>query len=225
MFLFGSVTIANSIFLLYGFNSGGLTIVGNASSRAGLMSDLSIHCKYCDESTPWQTSPRKTAAPRWVFVSLFVLKCKNQKCKFFEKFYSSSKIEGSQAFEVNRIVVATRNNGIGHQALAKFCCVMNMPPPMNENSYRDHVAVVRSAAQAVCKQSMPNAVEEVKTFYEPQEDGNFDIGVSGDGTQRKRGYSSSYGVVTALSTITGKVVHVEVMSKNCKEFYSCYICR
>ena len=57
MFLFGSVTIANSIFLLYGFNSGGLTIVGNASSRAGLMSDLSIHCKYCDESTPWQTSP------------------------------------------------------------------------------------------------------------------------------------------------------------------------
>ena len=102
--------------------------------------------------------------------------------------------------------MATRNNGIGHQALAKFCCVMNMPPPMNENSYRDHVAVVRSAAQAVCKQSMPNA--------EPQEDGNFDIRVSGDGTQRKRGYSSSYGVVTALSTITGKVVHVEVMSKN-----------
>lgn len=113
--------------------------------------------------------------------------------------------------------MATRNIGIGHQALAKFTCVMNMPLPMNENSYRTHVAVVRSVAQAVCKQSMANAVEEVKTFYEPQEDGIFDIGVSGDGTWRKRGYSSSYGVVTALSTITGKVIDVEVMLKNCKE--------
>ena len=74
------------------------------------------------------------------FALLFVLKCENQKCKFYEKFYSPSKIEESQAFEVNRrIVLATRNIGIGHQALAKFTCVMNMPPPMNENSYRDHL--------------------------------------------------------------------------------------
>ena len=114
--------------------------------------------------------------------------------------------------------MVTRNIGIGHQALAIFSSVMNMPPPINENSYRDHVAVVRSAAQAVCKQSMANAVEEVKTIYEPQQDSKFDIGVSGDGTWRKRGYSSSYGVVTPLSTITGKVVDVEVMSKNCKEY-------
>lgn len=141
------------------------------------------------------SSCKKTVVPRWVL--LCFLKCKNQKYKFYEKCYSSSKIEGSQAFEVNRrIVLATKNIGIGHQALAKFTCVMNMPPPMNENSYRDHVAVVRSATQAVCKQSMANAAQEVKTFYEPQEDGKFDIAVSGDGTWRKRGYSSSYGVVT-----------------------------
>ena len=60
-------------------------------------------------------------------------------------------------------------------------------------------------------------MEEVKAFYEPEQDGIFDIGVSGDGTWRKRGYSSSYGIVTALSTITGKVLDVEVMSKDCKE--------
>ena len=99
----------------------------------------------------------------------------------------------------------------------KFTGVMNMPTPMNENSYRDHVAAVKSAAQVVCEKSMRNAVEEVKTFYEPADDGIFDIGVSGDGTWRKRGYSSSYGVVTALSTITGKALDVEVMSKTCKE--------
>lgn len=82
---------------------------------------------------------------------------------------------------------------------------MNMLPPMNENSYRDHVSAVR------------NAIEEVKSFYEPNEEGLFDIGVSGDGTWRRRGYSSAYGVVTALSTVTGKALDVEVMSKVCKE--------
>ena len=152
------------------------------------------------------------------FASLLLLKCKSHKCKFSERFYTSSKIEGSQAFEVNRrIVLATRNIGIGHQALVKFTGVMNMPSPMNENSYRDHVAVVKSAAQAVCKQSMRSAVEQVKDYYEPEKDGNFDVAVSGDGTWRKRGYSSSFGVVTALSTVTGKALDVEIMSKNCKE--------
>lgn len=83
-----------------------------------------------------------------------------------------------------------------------------MPSPMDENSYRDHAAAVKSAAQADWKnkKGMRNAVEQVKTYYEPAQDGIFDIGVSGDGTWRKRGYSSSYGVVTALSTITGKAL-------------------
>ena len=81
-----------------------------------------------------------------------MLKCKNRNCKLSERFYTSSKIGGSQAFEVNRrIVLATRNTGIGHQALAKFTGVMNMPSPMNENSYRDHVAAVKNAAETVCK--------------------------------------------------------------------------
>ena len=154
------------------------------------------------------------------FASLLLLKCKSHKCKFSERFYTSSKIEGSQAFEVNwRIVLATRNIGIGHghQALVKFTGVMNMPSPMNENSYRDHVAAVKSAAHAVCKQSMRSAVEQVKDYYEPEKDGIFDVAVSGDGTWRKRDYSSSFGVVTALSTVPVKALDVEIMSKNCKE--------
>jgi len=91
------------------------------------------------------------------------------------------------AFEVSRrIVLATRDIAIGHQALAKFTGVMNMRPPMNENSYRDHVALVRRTAKANCKQSETNAVEEVKTVYEPKEEVKFDIEVSGDDTKRKK---------------------------------------
>ena len=152
------------------------------------------------------------------FATLFVLKCTSKKCKYSKRFFSSAKIEGSQAYEVNRrVVLATRNIGIGHQSLVKFAAVMNMLPPMNENSYRDHVATIRNSAETVAKESMQNAAEEAKEFYEPGEDGVFDIGVSGDGTWRRRGYSSAYGVVTAISTVTGKVLDVEVMSKECKE--------
>lgn len=127
-------------------------------------------------------------------------------------------MEGGQAYEVNRrVVLASRKIGVGHQGLAKFAGVMNMLPPMNDNSYRDHVSAVCNAAKTVAEKSMRDAVEEVKQFYEPEMDGICNIGVSGDGTWRRRGYSSAYGVVAALSTVTGKALDVEVMSKECRE--------
>ena len=90
-----------------------------------------FHLLCCPVSKHGRVELQEDSGAKMGFASLFVLKCENQKCKFFEKFYSSSKIEGSQAFEVNmRIVLATRNIGIGHQALAKFACVMNMPPTL-----------------------------------------------------------------------------------------------
>ena len=92
----------------------------------------------------------------------------------------------------------------------------NMPPPMNENADRDIIEAVKKAAQTVCQQSMTAAVDDAKRFYEPEEDGVFHIGISGDGTWR-RGCSSLYGIVTAISTVTGKVIDIEIMSKDCKE--------
>jgi len=97
---------------------------------------------------------------------------------------------------------------------------MNMLPPMNENSYCDHVKAVRTAAESVALESMSKAATEVNEFYKEKKDGLYNIGVSGDGTWRKRGCSSSYGVVTVISTVTGKAVDCEVRSvdsANCGE--------
>ena len=150
--------------------------------------------------------------------SLLILKCTGGKCSFTRQFYTSAKIQNKQAFEVNRrAVLAMRNIGVGHQGLEKFTCVMNMLPPMNENAYRDHVKAVRDATESVAKESMSKAANDVKEFYEPNEEGLYDIAVSGDGTWRKRGFSSSYGVVTVLSTVTGKALDCEVMSKECRQ--------
>ena len=67
---------------------------------------------------------------------------------------------------------------------------------------------------------MEHAAEEFKQFYDITDDGAYDIGVLGDGTWRRRGFSSSLGIVTVLSLITGKVLDVEVISK---EFRECMV--
>jgi hypothetical protein len=67
---------------------------------------------------------------------------------------------------------------------------------------------------------MNNASDETKQFYEVEEDRKYDIGISADGTWRRRGYSSSYGVVTGMSLVTGKVLDIEMMSKKCRQCIS-----
>ena len=77
--------------------------------------------------------------------------------------------------------------------------------------------MLRGATKFVAEESISKAANEIKVFYEPNEETLYDIPVSGDETWRKRGFSSSYGVVTAMSTITGKASDCEVMSKECKQ--------
>lgn len=101
--------------------------------------------------------------------------------------------------------------------LVKFACVMNKLPPINENAYQDHVKAMCDAAERAAKNSMSKAADQLKKFYEPDEEGINNIAVSGDGTWRKRGLSSSFGVVTVSSTITGKALNCEIMSKECGE--------
>lgn len=114
-------------------------------------------------------------------------------------------------------MLAARSIGVGHQGLLKFSAVMNIMTPTHGNPYSDHVKATCNAAQSVAKRSMENAVEELKELYEPEEDGFYNVRISAEGTWKKRGFSSSFGVVTALTLLTGKAVVVEVMSKGCRE--------
>lgn len=107
-------------------------------------------------------------------------------CTYSERFFTSRRVTNkSEAFEVNRrVMLATRNIGVGHQGLVKFSAAMNMLAPMNANAYRDHVKAIHEAAEVVAKASMANAAEETKQSYEPEVDGVYDIGISADGTWR-----------------------------------------
>ncbi|XP_046862956.1 uncharacterized protein LOC124456591 [Xenia sp. Carnegie-2017] len=140
-------------------------------------------------------------------VSQLSFKCSARMCTYSKVFYSSSRVKNSKAFEANRrSVLAMRNIGVGDQGLVKFCGVMNMLSPMNANSYNDHVMAIHGAAEVVAKNSMKHAAEELNQFYKPK-DGLYDVGISVDGTWRRRGYSSSYGVVTGISLRATKETH------------------
>ena len=154
------------------------------------------------------------AIPKMGLASLLILKCSKGKCSFSHSYYTSAEVSNKQAFEVNK---RAETKGVGNQGLVKFTCVMNMLPSMTENSYRDHVKALRGATKFVAEESMSRAANEVKEFQEPNKENLYDIAVSGDGTCRKRWFSSLYGVVTAMSTITGKALDCEVMSKECKQ--------
>lgn len=75
-----------------------------------------------------------------------------------------------------------RSLGIRHQGLANFAGAMNVLAPMNENSYRDHVAVVCNAADNEAKQKMENAVKQTKEFYEAENNAIYNIAVPRAGT-------------------------------------------
>lgn len=63
---------------------------------------------------------------------------------------------------------------------------------------------------------MIEAAEEVKILKGVADNSNVaDVGVSCDGTWRKKGFQSNNGVFAALSMDDGKVLDVEAMGKYC----------
>lgn len=92
---------------------------------------------------------------------------------------------------------------------------------MNENAYRDHVQPMHDAAEHVATESISQTANKVKEFYEPDEEGIYNIAVQ-EMEPGKRGFSSSFGVITVLSTVTGKALDCEIMSKECTECKLCW---
>lgn len=121
-----------------------------------------------------------------------------------------------KAYEINRrIILAMRLLGIGLNGVEKFCAFMDLPRPIFHSFYDKLIQTISVATETVCQQSMETAAQEekAKCIENKQLNG---ITVSGDGTWRKRGFSSLYGLVTLIGWFTGKVIDILVKSKYCK---------
>jgi len=120
------------------------------------------------------------------------------------------------AYDINRRLTFTmRLLGIGANGISKFCAFMCLPNPIFKSFYNSVVDAISIATEAVRTLSTKNAAAKEKEMSEQngQKDG---ITVSGDGTWKKRGFTSLLGVTTLIGWNTGKVVDLQVKSKICK---------
>jgi len=122
----------------------------------------------------------------------------------------------NKSYEINRrIILAMRLLGVGLNGIIKFCAFMDLPRPIFQSFYDKIVHTISTATQHVSEKSMKNAAQKEKALSIEKGQTN-GITVSGDGTWRKRGFSSLFGLVTLIGWYTGKVVDCVVKSKYCK---------
>ncbi|KYN10832.1 hypothetical protein ALC57_17032 [Trachymyrmex cornetzi] len=110
--------------------------------------------------------------------------------------------------------------GIGLNGIIKFCAFMDLRPTY-QSCYDSIVNNILIATEAIRTKCITKAGEDEKIMSIEKEQMN-GITVSGDGSWRKRGFSSLYGLVTLIEWSTGKVVDILVKSKYCKacEFWT-----
>ena len=145
-----------------------------------------VKCKTCDSDV--QFSETKVRGLGFKIV-LNCGKCDNREipsCPMIRSF----------SYEINhRIVLAMRVIGIGLAGLQQFCGIMDMPKPISQHPYDTIIKYIRNATEVVAKGSMFRAAqEEIDRTAENDKEKFGGITVSGDGTWRKRGFSSLFGV-------------------------------
>lgn len=123
------------------------------------------------------------------------------------------------AYEVNRrFVFAMRILGVGLRGAQKFCALMELPRPIFQSFYDSVINNIHSAVKIVCDLSLSKAAEEEKKLTRERENKEEITGltVSGDGSWRKRGFSSLYGVSTLIGNYSGKILDILVKCSYCK---------
>ncbi|GFX93145.1 uncharacterized protein TNCV_4760241 [Trichonephila clavipes] len=111
--------------------------------------------------------------------------------------------------------IRNENNRTGSCSNDNFCGVMDFPPPVAEKSYNNIINKLQLCSKEVTEASMQSAALEEVTLTNSS-----DIIISGDGTWKTRGYSSSVGVCAVIGDKTGKCIDAEVMSSFCKGYDS-----
>ena len=142
-------------------------------------------------------------------------------CCYEKIFWTSRKVERKEgenrgkAFEVNqRLTYSMRSIGVGLKGSETFLSLMNLPPPVHTTVHDKNVRSLNVAVKSVATDAMMDACEEIR-HAAPTD--ITETSVSCDGTWQKRGHVSLNGAVAVLSTVTGKVLDIEVMSRYCNK--------
>ena len=134
-----------------------------------------------------------------------------------EHVYSSPYKEDdpSSSFEINTVMtILVHELGKGHDAIRKIQQVLGVSG-MSEKSYRTQQKSIQHACNDLMNDNFQQASKAIRSAYLADEDEVLDITVSFDGSWQKRGFTSKYGVGTAMEVQTGLVIDFCVLSTFC----------
>lgn len=175
-----------------------------------------VKCVDCDEKMSFRTCKTEGLA--------FKIKTSCEKCKEPRYLLSSERVkEGSRQsyYEVNhRFAFVMRVLGLGLAGCDRFCGLMDLAESfLSKPSYNTHIQKIHTAVKHVAKRFCAAAVKEEKeeTCKANNVQNTNELTVSGDGTWKKRGFTSLFGVSSLIGYYTGKVFDVFVKSSYCHQ--------
>lgn len=137
-------------------------------------------------------------------------------CKCRVQYINSCPLVDDKSCEINRrMVFVMRLLGVGREGINLFCGLMDISQGFSTTLYYASLENIYSGAKAVWELCAKKAVKEEKAKNAEHGNPETDISVSGDGTWKKRGYSSLFGITTLIGKYSSKVVDLVVKSSYC----------
>lgn len=165
----------------------------------------SVICKICKKNIKFYQTANRSLGFKIVM-----------QCKCGEQLINSCPLI-DKAFEINRrIVFIMRLLGIGREEINLFCGLMDFSQGLALKTYYACLENIHLAVSSIYDSIIKSAVEEEKTKNAEAGNPENNLTVSGDGTWKKRGFSSLFGVTTLIGKYSKKMLDTVVKSSFCQ---------
>jgi len=119
--------------------------------------------------------------------------------------------------EINRrLMLAVRMLGGGLQSLKMLCAILDITSSFSNNICYTFLENLHTASKALFEHFQKKAVKEEISENAVAGKEPLNLTVSGDGSWKKRGFSSLFGLATLIGKYTNKVLDVAVKSSFCQ---------
>ncbi|KYM94122.1 hypothetical protein ALC62_15264 [Cyphomyrmex costatus] len=167
-----------------------------------------VKCVACGEKINFKSCDKQSLG--------FKIEVKCKMCS--EKNYVPSSEKIDQKYEINyRFIFIMRLLGVGSSGCNKFCGLMDLGCTfLDYKSYERYFDKIIEIVENVANRFFSSAANEEKKET-MKKNKTSDLTVSGDGSWKKQGFNSLYGVASLIGYYTGKIIDVAVKSAYCEK--------
>lgn len=142
-------------------------------------------------------------------------------CEHCDSRYIESGRRIDQAYEINRrFIFVMRLLGLGRAGCNKFCGLMDISCNfLSQKVYDSYIEKILECVRMVADKLFSFAIKVEKNDMSKEDDSidSSELTVSGDGTWKKRGFTSLFGVTSIIGHYSGKVLDVFCKSSYCNQ--------